>query len=357
MKTRQFGILLLAAMAIGIALPASAGASVGWTDKTSSWSGLDSGGALMANGSDLYYFVGASIKKYNSATDTWSALTSAPAGYSGYSTARDPWTNIDNVNGKFYLYYHNTEPGGGAFQVFDPAGNGGAGAWSKVGLPGQDTSWYEQWAQGSVYDTYAGKYWCFWTNLSDSSKYVIGAGWDGSTWTDPASYTGVTSWDPNHSLWSFGNSVTVNNVNYSLTASGQTVTLSTIDFATGTAPEGGTQSSVTYDLGAGNVLSSGEEIARVMLTTLNGKIYIAGAGTSGALLVYDPATGTWTQLESYTDTKGATTNDHSIAATSDGMIYVSDGGQFLVYNTTPEPATMALLAVGGLSMLLRRKRS
>lgn len=74
-----------------------------------------------------------------------------------------------------------------------------------------------------------------------------------------------------------------------------------------------------------------------------------GAGQSGHY-VYGPSTG-FSQCEAYLVGTGQTTIEFLLTDLADPVLLLDN----LLVETTPEPATLALLALGGLLLIRRRK--
>ncbi len=336
-------VLLVAAATVG---PADAGT---WVDKTARWTDSTYGGLLnysriLTDGTDLYYFRQQTAKKYDAATDSWTNLTSSPN--VGLVAGRDPYTTAQLVDGKFYFAHHNYA----YVEIFDPAGNAGAGSWTKIDLPTSSGDWEFNWSQGAVYDPVHGQYWRYWTDATGTVHGYVAAAMDVTTgtWSAPADDVS-TGWGPK-------DSITVNNRNYRVQSVGQTVQIYWVNFTEGTGnPNNLTKHySSTINLGAGRALTNGDDFSYDYFACYDGTLYLAGGNTSNVFLAYDIAHDSWTELESFTDTSGSY-SDHSTAALANGSIVVRDGTQWLVYEV-PEPATMSLLCFGGIAVLLRRKR-
>ncbi len=343
---RRFKVIVALLCLLGAVLPANAGT---WVDKSTSWSSLGGDGALVANGDDLYYFRGTSASKYNWAADTWSALASSTN--SGYIVGRDPYTQAYNVDGQFYFYHSGAQ---NYFEAYDP----GTDSWSTVTMPTSDSDddYTKSWSQGSVYNSYDGKYYTMWTDAvaPESGCYYSAFDPVTETWSAISTFSYI---GPGWSFWSFQHAETVGAKSYLLTSNPQStsVTLSWYDFATSSTPSGGASgSSATYTLSSD--LSTTECWGGVITIALSGTdIYVTGIGTSGWFLRYDTVTDTWEELESFTATgDGDSQCNHSMTF-ANGSVIVQDGSQFLIYQI-PEPATMMLLGLGGVGLLIHRKR-
>ncbi len=143
------------------------------------------------------------------------------------------------------------------------------------------------------------------------------------------------------------------------TCYGQNVRMITHDMAgtpvgTNLYPTEGSTS--VLDLGAGNVMSTVSTFRTMGIAAIGTDIYMAGFGDSTSFAVYDTLTNTWTDLsasDAMPNVAGGGNQDHYMGA-ADGQIVVRDSAEFYLY-TIPEPATMTLLAIGGVGLLIRRK--
>jgi hypothetical protein len=123
---------------------------------------------------------------------------------------------------------------------------------------------------------------------------------------------------------------------------------------------------------------AGDDLMAYDATT--NKLYVVGPG-SGLTLEYDITKGTWKQLPTiptppFDASFASTTLNSESLEVAGGYLYFMDNNQgggnylncgwtptgagnygaFVRLNLTPEPATMALLAVGAIGMVIRRRR-
>ncbi len=363
-----------------LAVPAAAG----WVDNTTSWTsqGL-TGGVLVTDTTNnmMYNINGNAIQSYNAGTDTWTTLTSATSG--GYT---GEWCVASYAQGKILLKSHNHN----YIQIYDIAGD----SWSTSTLP--STTYGYGHGQGAVYDPVDGKFYVFWTSYSPSYE-PVGASYDIATGTWSAD-TAYGNEGPRY-LWGRMQSVNVGDTNYFLrddryylgNDDSGTIRLGTYDMTQGIPTDQSTLNYVlkSFDMGSGEALHyngfphlsesfwtgdggsypaayyayEAPAFGGQLMGVYGTDIYIVGVSygsgePEGAdhleVVVYHTDTDTWENFEDVPWSANAW-RSHTVTV-CDGVLYVQDGSEFYAYNLVPEPATMSLIGLGGLGLLLRRKR-
>ncbi len=346
---KRFRILLGVLSLSVLVVPANAG----WTEVTSSWNaqGVGDGWGLVSDGTTLYAFNNTSAKVYDAATDTWSALASATK--TVHAAGDSNGTQVYYDDGKFYFRTHG---GNGSYiSIYDIANN----SWNQ---PDIELGSYSpcNYSQGTVYDPTTGTLWSIWTSWQGGTEYLGYNSYDtttgtfgtaaGGTWGSPDNFSGKMRFGNNRP----GVIVDLDGTYYyyKLSDQGTSPYMQRVAFGWDDPTEATTETLAQL---TGNSTSLGDSGAwgTRQLAVLGTDIYVTGADTSGFFAVYHCDTNEWEILESYNNGSGGY-RTHTMAI-ADGVVYVEDGSQFFAYSI-PEPATMSLLGLGGLGLLIRRKR-
>jgi len=326
------------ALAVLLALVVPAGA--GWVDLTTNFqaAGFSGNMSLITDTSTgtLYGIQGNAIRSYDASTDAWTDLMAST--YGG-ATA---YTRSYYVGGNFYL-----KDNGAFVQVYDIAND----SWSKTDMPVAPSGGYAH-QQGSTYDTQNGLLHCMQTIFPAGGGEVYAvASLDVATgfWSSVTEY----AWPTGYAHYGASQSVTVGTVNYIGDATGQNLSMKMYDFnsAPTVFPEGTTARTATGDVGD-NLSQVWSNQFEALIGT---DIYVTGGDLSRVFAVYHTTTDKWEVLDDQIRTSGAYRNHSSAAVGS--VVYVQSGGTFYAYDTIPEPATMSLLVIGGVGLLIRRRRS
>jgi hypothetical protein len=286
--------------------------------------------------------------------------------YDGQADPNTPiWTSITDSNPINFghgspgengrAYYANgkiiSAPDNSTMTVYDMASN----SWNAYVLPLAAGDSYG-WSQPSqLVNQTTGTFYRAYTTLNagsvDHGCYV--------TPYDTTTGTFGTSYDGNNAAGQFSfkqecNSTTV----FSFNQMGENVQVLMYDTKTQAADFSGTwTASSVFDLGAGVDFVGGDAYGADMMAfdAKTNKLYLVGEYT-GITLEYDVATDSWTRLADAPLGSGSYRTE--ALEVVNGVLYFTNSsyGVFAALNLTPEPATMALLAVGAIGMVIRRRR-
>lgn len=339
-------------------------ADIGWT-----------GSDIVGDSTGLYRLSGTSLWKLNTADNTWTALATNPQSVAHMSPGEG--NRVYLWNGKIIAAQHSHmgHPGGNKVTVYDIATD----TWTDFGLPviggvysnpggandGETIGF--TWGQGAAVNPVTNQVYVAWTETAPAGN------WWSSTVVYPYSSnvldltTGTwgATYDRGQSIsdsggfyyWEFNSQYA-----FKWNQSGNNVYVQMYDFLSQPADITGSWfNSSFFDIGEAFATGDVYSVDAMAWDEVSQKLYIVGWNT-GIVVAYDPATDTWEKLNS-----GGATSPHGGyrsggVAISNGQLYwwtaSGDGttGGFWTMNIVPEPATMTLLGIGGLAMIIRRRR-
>lgn len=361
MKMRKLSCLTIA-LAIGLLSAGAQAVTYEWqTLSKPAWMGA--GINMVSDGTTLYALAGTNIYQYDGPTaDTWTEIAGATGGNANpYAADR---------NGGRSMYWNGnivSSSSSNDVSVF----NLSSMTWTQASsIPLSSGATYG-WTQGVQFNPLAGTIQSRWTEQPFPTPYdPYNEAWYDlatGTWSARTTVAGAVNGHTTTSTeWGADKIYRIVGQN-----GNQVVTLQIYDLSTQPGDFTGTWASKTYDLGAGRTFywstsshpwTNGAD--NLAIDTDTGKVYLssslswdAGGGDFvGVTLAYDPATDTWEDV--FPLHHGTGHSGYYNVCEADGYLYAnaSQSGNFQAMEVIPEPATMSLLGIGGLGLLLRRKR-
>lgn len=368
---KMLKLTILAAIMLALCAPAGAAVYEWQRLSDTGWSASD----IVGDSTGLYRLIGTALYKLNTTDNTWTTLATNPQSVQHSSPGEGNRVYIWDGRIMAVQTSHQGHPGGNKVTVYDIATD----TWTDFGLPviggiysnpggpnDGETIGYT-WGQGMAINTVTNQLYVAWTETAPAGN------WWSSTVVYPYSSNildmttgtwGIT-YDRGQSIsdsggyyyWEFNSQYA-----FKWNQSGTSVFVQLYDMMAQPADFTGSWfNSSFFDIG--ETFASGDlySVDAMAWDEVSQRLYIVGWNT-GIVVAYDPATDTWQKIND-----GGSTSPHGGyrvggVAVSDGVLYwwtgSGDGttGGFWSMEVVPEPATMALLSVGGLAMIIRRRR-